>query len=520
MTRSTIVTPLIIVIVYVLFMIPLAQGQELGFQRSIEDDSCLSDLICTGLVWDDDTYFIHRCNKRTVPDWNVTFYKLDSEGNEKCRKPLLHRGDSMYYYPWRLIPLESAGQRRLLLVGSELQIVDNQLLYYGFLWLMDTSGLVLNYYFDDQQINFPDYKRMSYIDAIIQGDSIIVCGIQKDSASFQVALKVFNHELKIKSSYIYPNSMSQGNAMIIPLNNGGYVIFGDIISHLRIDNFVMRIGSDMKQQWYRRIYGNGKSAMPLPGVVELPDGSLMLTTGMSFGNQAWPTKYVQVLHGDTGAKIWDKQYVRDNMGSVFTVKSVLVDNRYIDVAGDREIYFEEENWRRRFPTLSRLDLAGNVLWERLYYTREDKPHTLYGATVDATAGHLLYGQYNAQLPEKTHIGYIIRTDAEACVVPGCDSLGMVSRTMEDAGSPAALQVYPNPARDHAQIDYILSSHPVQPLVYLVDMQGRIVDRVPLPHYTRQGQVIWDTSHLRTGLYFVVLEDTGRILSRTKLVIGE
>lgn len=106
------------------------------------------------------------------------------------------------------------------------------------------------------------------------------------------------------------------------------------------------------------------------------------------------------------------------------------------------------------------------------------------------------------------------------VVPGCDSLGMVSRTMEDAGSPAALQVYPNPARDHAQIDYILSSHPVQPLVYLVDMQGRIVDRVPQPDYTHQGQVIWDTSHLRTGLYFVVLEDAGRVLSRRKLVIGE
>lgn len=341
MIRLAFLNRLNIAFVLVLIVTIVAIGQEPGFLRSVEDDSCLSDLICTGLVWEDETYFIHRCNKRMAPEWNITFYKLDALGNEMNRKALLHRGDSMYYYPWRLLPLEIGGQKRLLLVGSELQKVNSQSLYYGFLCLLDTSGNIMDFYFDDQERDIPEYKRMSYIDALVQGDSIIVSGPQRDSAGFQVGLKVFDFDLNVKSNYIFPNSMSQGNPMIVPLKDGGFSVFGNITSSLRIDNFVMRIGPDMKQKWYRRIYGNGKSAMPLPGVVELPDGSLMLSTGMSFGNQAWPTKYVQVLHGDTGAKIWDKQYVRDNMGSVFTVKSVLVDNRYIDVAGDREINFKK-----------------------------------------------------------------------------------------------------------------------------------------------------------------------------------
>ena len=78
----------------------------------------------------------------------------------------------------------------------------------------------------------------------------------------------------------------------------------------------------------------------------------------------------------------------------------------------------------------------------------------------------------------------------------------------DLSGEAGIQVYPNPAEDFIEIDYMLSSGNIPAELAIYDARGRVAARLTLEG--KQGKKVFETNRFGSGIYFYRLTGNERI----------
>jgi len=80
-----------------------------------------------------------------------------------------------------------------------------------------------------------------------------------------------------------------------------------------------------------------------------------------------------------------------------------------------------------------------------------------------------------------------------------------------------ITVKPNPARGWTAFNYQLHDDMSKGVIKIIDVYGKIIETIAISGY--QGQMIWDTRNIKSGIYYYTLNVSG--LSKSgKLIINK
>ena len=99
-------------------------------------------------------------------------------------------------------------------------------------------------------------------------------------------------------------------------------------------------------------------------------------------------------------------------------------------------------------------------------------------------------------------------------LPNCDSLG--TSIVVNVIDNFTLSMYPNPSNESTVLDYYFEDEKHDLTIKVLDINGRILDSMPLEHH--RGKQMIQTSTWANGLYFIQLNQAGRVLHQQKLIV--
>ncbi|MBL7962889.1 MAG: T9SS type A sorting domain-containing protein [Flavobacteriales bacterium] len=297
-----------------------------------------------------------------------------------------------------------------------------------------------------------------------------------------------------------------------PTLDNGFIVSGyKVLAGNNYDMYVLKLDSLGNQQWQHN-YGSPWSDNA--GFAEqLPDGRFVLAGGQR-PSSTEADRPVFYLLNSAGVELWHVLLDDGPEFSVFfTVPLLMADAGYV-IAGGSSIGSQEQ------AMLVRLDSAGSLVWRRHYTNNTVTDHYFYDLRRTLDGGFIMAGTAFATLPVSQD-AWLVKVDSFGCLVPGCQVFDGLQEQFTDLGE--ALQVYPNPARDHVQVQVELPpgfavQGPLQ--VGLVSADGRLVQQQTLGALPPGQQVLHTLplTGLSAGLYHLHLTDGNRWLSGTRLIV--
>lgn len=141
----------------------------------------------------------------------------------------------------------------------------------------------------------------------------------------------------------------------------------------------------------------------------------------------------------------------------------------------------------------KLDNNGNLKWRR-QFKQWYKDNRAYSLTA-IPDGFIIC----ADGKDTTHTtgftdAWIIKTDTNGCVIPGCHLLDGVTEVMDPKNY---VQVYPNPAENKVTIDFRDPNHTLIEQVEILNANGQCLES----HSVNNCQASFSTEHLPDGLYY-------------------
>jgi hypothetical protein len=364
-----------------------------------------------------------------------------------------------------------------------------------------------------------DFRQHNY-DAIIDSTGIKVLCIDIDSNQMASDIRIDEYDLGLNklNETTFPRDNSQAESLFIPLKDGGYAIAGLYGRTLRVDNYIMGVNANLTERWYKAVISNSSGTlMDQPGIAELSNSDLLYSSGLQ-KNAHFFSKYARRINPLNGETIWERQYHNGFSHSSFTSTIVVKGENEIYLPGYSEVpEIDNQTWPFfKYPTLTKINELGDIIWERLYYTEKYREGYPYYMQSTKDGGFLIPG---TAYPNSQHIqtSLIIKTDSLGCIVPGCDSLGMVSSIVEINNPQGTFTYGPNPVLEDLSINYSLLHQSADYSMQLIDSQGKLIRKLPLAAYTSEGQVIWGMTELPEGTYFLTLTFRNVVQATAKIL---
>ncbi|MBK8245716.1 MAG: T9SS type A sorting domain-containing protein [Saprospiraceae bacterium] len=161
--------------------------------------------------------------------------------------------------------------------------------------------------------------------------------------------------------------------------------------------------------------------------------------------------------------------------------------------------------------LTKFSPDGDSIWTREFSHRDDRDEGFYNIALASDGGYYLTGLNWISDEDHSSKGWIVKTDSNGCVIPGCTTAVNVEK--ENNGD--LFNLFPNPVSDHLSI--YLNDEDLQDRRYHLkcfDQNGRIV--LTQAFSGRKTDV--DVSSLITGMYFYQINDGRKMVQSGKLVI--
>ena len=96
---------------------------------------------------------------------------------------------------------------------------------------------------------------------------------------------------------------------------------------------------------------------------------------------------------------------------------------------------------------------------------------------------------------------------EPYIFPGSLKSGKIRRIpVKKVYDEDHFRLYPNPAREWTTFDYQLPDDISKGVIKIIDVYGKIIETIAISGY--QGQRIWDTRNIKSGVYFYNLNIEG------------
>src|SRR5690606_29384246 len=122
---------------------------------------------------------------------------------------------------------------------------------------------------------------------------------------------------------------------------------------------------------YKAIISNSSDRlMAQPGIAELSNSDLLYCSGLQ-KNGNYFSKYARRINPLNGETIWERQYHNGFSHSSFTSTIVVKGENEIYLPGYSEVpEVNSSGPFYQYPTLSKINEIGDIIWERLYYTEK------------------------------------------------------------------------------------------------------------------------------------------------------
>jgi len=291
--------------------------------------------------------------------------------------------------------------------------------------------------------------------------------------------------------------------------DGGYVLSGfKYFNNDHVNMYVVKTDSAGNQQWHQWY---GSAWVDNPGfILQLPDSGYVLAGAQRMAAQSalYPALY---RLDKNGAVLWSEVYDQLEWGPFFTIPIHVPGEGYAIAGTAKPLGLS-------VGRLTKVDLNGELLWDREYRTNDQVDHYFYDVKRTLDGGYIMAGTaFDSLLVSQD--AWLVKVDSFGCLVPGCQVFDGLTEQVTDLGD--ALEVYPNPvvAGGAVQMEVRLpagfATRGALRLAF-TDASGRLVREEPLPQGVSPFTV--QLSAYSPGLYHVHLLDGGRWLSGTKLVV--
>ncbi len=237
-----------------------------------------------------------------------------------------------------------------------------------------------------------------------------------------------------------------------------------------------------------------------------------------FDSVAYPGAHphIRTIHGvnDTMGVDWTTYVSNSNIfgwfGSAALPNDQLVaTNLYINDSTD-----SERTW------LFKIDSDGSTVWRRdMYQPEEDDQISRLFTVIPTSDGGFLCGGVAFRPGKSRH--WVVKLDSMGCLMPGCDTIGVVDGIAPEGYAPAQilLTLSPNPAQEKAVLQWMVpaGAYGNEATVQVLTLDGRMVYQNIVPIASRM--ILLPTADFAPGSYLVFFHtEQGHSASR-KLVVA-
>jgi len=288
---------------------------------------------------------------------------------------------------------------------------------------------------------------------------------------------------------------------------------------------VAKLSSDGEVEWVRT-YDEVDRSHDYPALIaSYPDGGFV--TGWAFDTIGQPMLFPNAgpllrRYDSDGEILWEYKYlyrrgpeprnitIANNGDIIMCGKSKRVGNSIED---------SDRAW------MARVSGDGELIWKRyyqgLYLPSDTWPFNAVAETSDGGIIACGYMQDFEITPIPDPDVWLVKTDADGCITPGCqDSILYVSveevpGTGETALKEVFFKAYPNPARGPIQVEFLNAIRYEEPALRLFNLQGQEVLHQRLQRGAQSAEL--STNGLPGGLYILQYSSAGRVLQQERVV---
>ncbi len=291
--------------------------------------------------------------------------------------------------------------------------------------------------------------------------------------------------------------------------DGGFVMAGfNYFNNDNSDLYVVKVDSLGNQQWAQSY---GSPWLDNVGfITQLPDSGFILAGAVRISETGVSHASFHRLDAQGGV-LWTNTYLDVPERTVFFADPVVLWDGYV-AAGSRSLA------GNTYGSLFKCDLAGELVWRRVYQTNAQTDHYFYDVERTLDGGFIMAGTaFDSLLISQD--AWLVKVDSFGCLVPGCQIFDGLEEQFTDLG--AALTLFPNPVLAgqpfNVQLDLPTGFKLNGPLrLAMVSTDGRVVAERSFPGATSAIEL--STSHFSSGLYFLHVLDGSRWLCGGKVVL--
>ncbi len=288
--------------------------------------------------------------------------------------------------------------------------------------------------------------------------------------------------------------------------------------------YVAKLSSEGEVEWVRN-YDIAEKSNDYPALIApYPDGGFV--TGWAFD-----TIKQYMVHTDEGPLLrrldsdgeilWEYRYVY-RRGPQLTNMAITENGDIIMCGRSSQVLIQGDADR---AWMARVSGDGELIWKRYYQGLHLPSDTWpFNAVAEASDGGIIacgYMQDFGITPIPDPDVWLVKTDADGCITPGCqDSILYVSveevpGTGEMELKEVFFKTYPNPARGPIQVEFLNAIRYEAPELRLLNLQGQQVAHQRLQRGAQSAEL--STSGLPSGLYILQYTSAGRVLQQERVV---
>ena len=288
--------------------------------------------------------------------------------------------------------------------------------------------------------------------------------------------------------------------------------------------YVAKLSSEGEVEWVHT-YDQVTRSDDYPALIApYPDGGFV--TGWAFDTISQPGVYTDEgpllrRYDSDGEILWEYRYVY-RRGPKLTNMTVAENGDIIMCGGAGQVVIQGDASR---AWMARVSGDGELIWKRYYQGLNVPSDTWpFNAVAETSDGGIIACSYIQDFsinPIPDPDVWLVKTDADGCITPGCqDSILYVSveeipGTGETALKEVFFKAYPNPARGPIQVEFLNAIRYEEPALRLFNLQGQQVLHQRLQRGAQSAEL--STSGLPSGLYILQYSSAGRVLQQEKVV---
>ncbi len=506
--------------IFLFFLFPFFSKAQITFNKIFSLN--FYSLSLTSILPTDSCYYSTGVISDTIYPYNPSsvFVKFDLEGQPLIIKTLSNTTKTNETWDPNL---KFTPDNNIMVAGY-----SSDTCYYPLVIKYNVQGNVL---WRKEYNNSPPYAKGKIDvlnDFLIQPDSsLLLVGWKENDTNGNdltcTVLKANKYgELEWRKVFgdIYNN---RANSIIATPNQGNYVWFGYSNNHNKVKqgyiirDYIVSIDAEGKKKW--QYYSPSKNLQGGNGrgyILATSDGGLIIASTwgkeipVASVNDIYFHGYIYKLDSLRNL-VWGTHFRNKYDTNSYLSKLVALKNNsgYIAVGtGSNGSALLE-------GLLVKVSPQGDSLWTRRYqYLNEHESYNeLYDVRETSDGGIIMCGEVVAIFPDSikvTQRGWLLKTDSEGCLVPGC------SVATIESGEEAKLLLYPNPVSDRLSV-YLRTAEPLRcGRLQVLDLSGRVLQTHAIEH--DDTTYILSVASFPSGTYLLQLLDEGKVLKTEKFVV--